>query len=184
MNDTVEYKLISKHYGDRVTRRSQVLLMNHIDEGLVVLDRIGSTDDAKRAFCLHPLFQADEDLKENWHMASLVAPHVLLLTMEYRNIANAFLSDKMDDFGLQEVIDAYGIDGLSNDLVKLSPLSEVNDMLKADKVQNRKDFITYHKDTHDRSCELDDYFKIWLKALDITKETYDSLCLAIDEDKK
>lgn len=167
IKDTTEYKLIARHYGNRVARRSQVPLMNHIDEGLIVLDRISATDAAKRAFCLHPLLQADEDLKENWYMCSFVESHILLLTMEYRNIANAFLSDKMDA--------PYDIP------IKLSPLFEVNEMLIADKVQNRKDFVTYHKATHDRSGQLDLYFKLWLEALDINEETYNNLCKAIDK---
>lgn len=180
MKDTVEYKLISQHYGDRVAKRSQVPLINHINEGLVVLDAIGATEEAKRAFCLHPLFQADEDLKENFYMASFVFPHVLLLTMEYRNIANAFLSDKMDDDMLQETIDAYGLDSLRSDLIKLSPLKEVNDMLIADKVQNYKDFVTYHQKTHERTSELDDYFNIWLNTLGVSDKQYGELINLID----
>ena len=169
IKQTVEYRLISAHYSDRVAKRSQVPLMNHIDEGLVVLDRISATDDAKRAFCLHPLLQADADLKENWYMASFVDSHVLLLTMEYRSVANEFLSDKIP-------AQRWGS-------IRLSPLYEVNDMLIADKVQNYKDFVTYHRDTHVRSEELDIYFRKWLAALTINEETYNSLCNAIDASK-
>lgn len=169
IKDTLEYKLISSFYGEQVALRSQVPLMNHIDEGLVVLDRIGTTDAAKRAFCIHPLLQADADLKRNVSMVSAVDPHVILLTMEYRNIANAFLSDK--------------IPAHKWDTIQLSPLFEVNDMLIADKVQNRKDFVTYHQATHVRSKELSEYFLMWLAALDIPAETYNSLCKAIDESK-
>lgn len=181
IKNTLEYRLISNHYGDRVAKRSQVRLMNHIDEGLVVLDRISATDEAKRAFCLHPLFQADEDLKENWYMARYVDPHVLLLAIEYRSVANDFLSNKIES--LQETIEAYGIDGLNPELVRLSPLFEVNEMLIADKVQNYKDFVTYHKATHDRTSELDDYFNIWLKRLGVSDQLYNSLCAAIDASK-
>jgi hypothetical protein len=169
IQDTVEYKLISNHYGAQVAKRSQVPLINHINEGLIILDAISATERSKRAFCLHPLFQADADLKENWYMARYVEPHVLLLTMEYRNIANAYLSDKMDA--------PYEIP------IRLSPLYEVNEMLRADKVQNRKDFITYHKATHPRSAQLDLYFKQWLDALDISEETYNNLCEDIDASK-
>lgn len=182
MKDTVEYKLISKHYGDRVAKRSQVPLINHINEGLVVLDAIGATEEAKRAFCLHPLFQADEDLKENFYMASFVFPHVLLLTMEYRSVANEFLSDKIE--GLQGVIYNYGIEGLNPGLVRLSPLKEVNDMLIADKVQNYKDFVTYHQKTHERTSELDDYFNIWMNTLGVTDKQYGELAQLIEESKK
>ena len=38
-------------------------------------------------------------------------------------------------------------------------------MLIADKVQNYKDFLLYHKNTHERSDELDEYFNSWFKIL-------------------
>ena len=170
IKDTTEYKLIARHYGNRVARRSQVPLMNHIDEGLIVLDRISAPDAAKRAFCLHPLLQADEDLKENWYMCSFVESHILLLTMEYRNIANAFLSDKIPFYRDSDI--------------RLSPLYEVNDMLIADKVQNYKDFVTYHSATHARSAELDIYFRKWLYTLDISNKVYQNLCQDIDKSKE
>jgi hypothetical protein len=141
--------------------------MNHIDEGLVVLKAIGAGEATKRAFCMHPLFQADEDLQENYYMASFVEPHVLLLAMEYRNTANAYLSDKID----------------TDQPLKLSPILEVNEMLVADKVQNHKDFITYHIGTHPRSDALYRYFEKWLKALDINCETFASLCKRIDDER-
>lgn len=181
MKNTVEYKLIASHYSNRVAKRSQVPLINHINEGLVVLDAIKASDHAKRAFCMHPLWQADADLKENYYMASFVEPHVTTLTMEYRSVANEFLSNKME--GLQPVIEAYGIEGLNPGLVRLSPLLEVNDMLIADKVQNYKDFVTYHKKTHERTSELDDYFKIWLHRLGVDSTMYANLCKAIDASK-
>jgi hypothetical protein len=45
-------------------------------------------------------------------------------------------------------------------------------MLIADKIQNRKDFELYHLGKHERSSELDSYFKNWLERLDITEEFY------------
>jgi hypothetical protein len=51
-------------------------------------------------------------------------------------------------------------------------------------VQNRKDFITYHKATHPRTEQLDMYFKNWLTALDINEATYVSLCAVIDRSKQ
>ena len=93
---SVEYQLIKKFYGDRVAKRSQVPLINHIDEGLIVLKAIGAVETTKRAFCLHPLLQADADLQENYYISSFVDHHALLLAMEYRSVANEFLSDKMD----------------------------------------------------------------------------------------
>lgn len=170
IQQSVEYKLIVRHYGDRTARRSQVPLINHINEGLVVLDNISATDAAKRAFCLHPLLQNDEDLKENAYMVSFVEPHVILLTMEYRSVANEFLSDK--------------IPAHRWDKIRLSPLYEVNDMLVADKVQNYKDFITYHRGTHERSDELDEYFRKWLDQLGIDQACYQNLADAIERSKE
>jgi hypothetical protein len=169
IKDTIEYKLISAHYGNQVARRSQVPLMNHIDEGLVVLDRIGATDQAKRAFCLHPIVQTDEDLKANYPMvASTCNAWVVMLAIEYRSVANEYLSDKVD----------------TDQNIRLSPLFEVNEMLFADKVQNRKDFMTYHYGTHARRDELARYFNKWLNALDVNADTYVRLCRAIDESKQ
>jgi hypothetical protein len=96
-----------------------------------------------------------------------VSPYVLLLTMEYRNTANAYLSDKIT----------------TNQQLKLSPLLEVNEMLIADKVQNMKDFMRHHHGTHPRSNELYDYFNKWLNALKIDNPTYRSLCEKIEESK-
>lgn len=181
MKDTVEYKLISKHYGDRVAKRSQVPLINHINEGLVVLDAIGASYASKRAFCLHPLFQADADLEENCHRSVFMAPDIMMLTMEYRSVANEFLSDKMDDIVIEDI--SWGIADAAR-VIRLSPLQEVNDMLIADKVQNYKDFVTYHQKTHARTSELDDYFNMWLDRLGVSDKQYGELCKLIDKSKK
>lgn len=168
IKDSVEYQLISIYYGERVAQRSQVPLINHINEGLVVLDNIGATDQAKRAFCLHPLLQHDDDLKINYYMVSNSCDaRVVMLAMEYRSVANEFLSDKIDS-GLE---------------IRLSPLWQVNDMLTADKVQNYKDFLTYHCGTHPRSDALSRYFDKWLKRLGITDEDYQRLSNTIDNYK-
>ena len=80
--------------------------------------------------------------------------------MEYRNIANAHLSHRKI-FYLDEI--------------KLSPLKIVNDMLIADKIQNRKDFEIYHKNRHKRSEELDCYFRDWLRRLSISEDVYNKI---------
>jgi hypothetical protein len=169
MQDTLEYRLIAEFYGTQTARRSGVPLINHINEGLVVLNSIGSTEQAKRAFCLHPLLQADADLQANYHLVSGIDPHVVMLAMEYRSVANEFLSDKMD---LAVVPD-----------VRLSPLTEVNEMLIADKVQNYKDFTKHHYGTHPRSDKLNDYFHKWFAALDINLTMYRRLYKLIDASK-
>ena len=162
--DSPEYHLISQEYGTRLAVRSQVPLMNHIHEGLLILSRIQASQATMKAFCLHPLLQNDQDLAKN---ASLVArccdPWCVLLAMEYRNIANAYLSAKVGNIAE----------------LRLSPLPEVNQMLVADKVQNRKDFEIYHMGSHPRSAELQQYFQEWLSALHVEEQAYQQHVAAI-----
>jgi hypothetical protein len=83
--------------------------------------------------------------------------------MEYRFIANSYLSYR-DINGLDEI--------------HLSPLKEVNDMLIADKIQNRKDFLLYHMN-HERYFFLFMYFQYWLNRLEITENVYNEMVLEI-----
>lgn len=159
-NDTPEYRLIENHYGDTRSKRSDVLYMNHIDEGLAILQWLGTTAEAKTAYCLHPIFQTDNDLdcarfySDKWKECH---PTSILLALEYRSVANEYLSPK---------------DDVLPSAIRLSPLKEVNDMLIADKVQNRKDFELYHETTHPRSKELARYFRNWLERLEVSEEQY------------
>jgi hypothetical protein len=100
--------------------------------------------------------------------------------MEYRNIANASLSDIVGYDG--SVIGDHWECKLKRP-IKKSPIGPVNAMLIADKVQNYKDFITYHKDTHPRSVELDFYFKSWLETLLVPDQLFEQLCSLIDAEK-
>ena len=148
-----EYCLLRKWYQNDKAKRSQVPLINHINEGLSILKDLNASQASQRAFCLHPLLQSDEDLAKNaTKVASLVDPYVLLLTMEYRKTANAYLSSR--------TIDSF-------EEICLSPLKEVNDMLCADKIQNFKDFLLYHQSTHPRAPELTQYFTNWLYKLNM-----------------
>ena len=178
---TSAYRTILYHYGAQRARRSGVPLMNHINEGLVVLDQINASLNAMKAYCLHPIYQADEDLilaARNTVHESL-DPYVMLLVMEYRNRANAWLPDKVcslynsDDKLVPGTLSLTGLPDPGD-------LKEVRHMLIADKVQNRKDFLHHHKATHMRTAELNFYFAYRLKALDIDQAEYDGLCVAID----
>lgn len=175
------YERIVEFYGDKTAKRSGVPLINHINEGLEILDRLHAHPDVKEAFCIHPMIQADPDLLANYHdlvdgtggrkLYLPITANVLGLAMEYRNIANAFLSDQID----------IGPDAIMRETIYpkkplvLSPLAGVNMMLVADKVQNRKDFIAYHQATHARSRELTFYFDFWLKRLEISEQQYQDL---------
>jgi hypothetical protein len=171
ISNSIEYEMIQDFYGVRVANRTGVPLINHIDEGLVILREINASEDAMKAFCIHPLLQDDNDLAVGLHhvVAEEVSPRALALALEYRSVANEYLSEKTDVPGRE---------------IRLSPLQEVNQMLIADKVQNRKDFIEYHLGTHPNSDKLNRYFLYWLQELGIDEEKYQNLCSAIRECKQ
>lgn len=172
-----EYQAIRDHYADRVASISGLPLMQQIEEGLIILDAIDASEDAMRAFCQRPLFQTDEDLVrygQDFMDAVDAGPFVILLVMEYRNRANAWLSEKVHRWSadLQQVV----ADGLP----LVGPLDAVRDMLIADKVQGRKQFVRHQRGRHVRSDELNLYFALWLQALGVGQEEYDGLCASID----
>jgi hypothetical protein len=157
------YKAMQAVYGDRRAKRSQVHLMNHIDEGLVLLWNMGITDEATiDAYILHPLVQENKYFEKFLDYGSNLGidAKTLMLTMEYRGVANAFLSQMENHRGYH-----------NHEKIKLSNLKQVNDMLIADKIQNRKDFRRYNA-THERADWLEKYFSQWLKALDVSEKQY------------
>jgi hypothetical protein len=156
--ETYEYRVIQEQYGDQRAARSGVFYMNHIDEGLAVLAGLGATERARRAFCLHPLVQSDAALAKYYAYADQLTadPHVLALTLEFRHISGLTPSGR-------HIARAQDI--------PIGPLEEVHDMLRADKLQNYKDFVHYHKATHPRADELDRYFRLWLERLEIDEAT-------------
>lgn len=174
---TPEYKAVEKLYDNRreCATRSGVPKINHIDEGLVVLSILGADLTTMRAWCLHPIIQSDDDMirafNPEYH-ADLFGFdwQALGLAVEYRNCANLYLC-RVDT-------DEY----TKQDLPSI-PLDQVYNMLIADKVQNKKDFMTYHLNTHERSDQLCRYFDMWLDHLYISTHQYDSLCRSIDAAK-
>ena len=172
IKDSVCYRLIQDHYGLNRAKRSGVLLMNHIDEGLLILEDLKATVAARSAYCLHPLLQNDRDLSNNYCQVlnSGVDAYTIMLAMEYRSVANEYLSE---DVNLHMVL------GMC-DHIRLSPIKEVNDMLIADKVQNCKDFVTYHKGTHPRTEYLERYFDQWLRKLGVSSVEYQRYCDSIE----
>lgn len=161
------YPLIAAHYGDRRATRSQQPLIKHIHEGVLLLQDLQATERAQNAFCLHPLFQGDRDLEQTYRTwqdhcdAWTHDPAAILLVMEYRRVANAYLSHRT----ITAAAD-----------IELSPLGEVNQMLVADKIQNRRDFEAFHRGTHPRSEALERYFHLWFERLAIGEDAYDAAC--------
>ncbi len=160
-----EYDAISRFYGDQKAKRSGAYLMDHIDEGLFVLERIGASETAKAAYMLHPIIQSDEALAQNYGLLEGHGTKTIIALTEYRSVANEYLSTR-------EIA--------SLDEIRLSPLKDVNDMLIADKIQNRKDFEKHHLGTHPRSGELDRYFRNWLEKLGVSEEEYQATIAAME----
>lgn len=171
-----EYQAIREHCAELLAERAGSLLMQRIEEGLVVLSELDASEDAMRAFCLHPLFLADNDLMRHGQdfMDRVDAdPLVIMLVMEYRSRANAWTSDMVRlplDDAMPVIVD----------LPTAGPIEAVKEMLIADKVQGRKTFIRHDRGRHPRSAELDVYFDQWLQALGVGLNEYEELCAAID----
>lgn len=166
MKNNPHYQLIQNYYDGKKARRSEVPYIHHIDEGLIVLRALKASRQACEAYCLHPIVQSDADLTQACRprgvlVGAKVSPVSLALAMEYRRVANAYLSIRK-------------IQSISE--IELSPLADVQVMLIADKVQNRKDFEIYHQATHPRSRVLDQYFRNWLRRLNVTEKKYHQLC--------
>lgn len=155
-----EFDMIKKHYGNQKAERSGVPLINHIREGLGILNRLGANQETKAAFCLHPLLQSPEDYELN-RDDIMRDPKVGVLSfahaLAYRNAANAYLCREQTD-GWTQLDIANAVGHMHHD-IKL--------MLIADKEQNQKDFLLYHYGTHNRSDQLLQYFHNWLEFLGV-----------------
>lgn len=159
---------IEEFYSNRTTKRSGVPLMNHIHEGEAILKSIGGSLATITAYRLHPIYQNDVDLEENYRHLHREAPEVVMLVMEYRNIANRGLSDIVHLYPDWNRHNGPSVPTLKKP-IEISPIEQVNKMLIADKVQNWKDFKQYHQTTHPRAKELDFYFRSWIKALGLSE---------------
>lgn len=144
-----EYQAVEKFYEGKVAKRSGVAYLSHINEGINILHSLNASERVMRAFAIHPIIQDSQAFKENLEALADFDPVVVALATEYRNTANGYLSK-----------DFTGAD----DVIKKSPLDDVNLMLAADKAQNFRDLRRYNQD-HPRFEELSQYFRNWLNAL-------------------
>lgn len=156
---------IEEFYGNRTASRSGVPLMNHINEGTRILEAIDADPAAILAYRLHPIYQNDSDLEDNYHSLLNRPQLVVLYVMEYRNVANSSLSDIVKKTHWVDNDPTLSLERP----IKISLLEQVNKMLIADKVQNWKDFKQFHLGKHARSDELDFYFRSWFRALGISE---------------
>lgn len=135
--------LIKFFYNGARAKRSGVPLMNHIFEGVYILEAINASEDAICAYIIHPIAQSTEEVIDN---------PIGILAKQYAEVANSYLCrPETDHFKVEDV--------------PVMPRKDIRDMLFADKLQNFKDFMLYHYGTHERSKELYRYFNNWLQAM-------------------
>ena len=139
-----EYRIISKYYEGKFAQRSGLPYINHIHEGCYLLE---AWDD-KLAFMLHPIYQNEDQSNVD---LSGVKKLIKNKAAKYAEVANSYLPKDW-----------------KKDPPKIP--SSVSNMLKADKIQNYKDFSN-NKDKIDpsRHFELETYFNKWFKALKIPR---------------
>jgi len=176
MKDTLPYQVIRDFYGIRRAKRTCLLYMRHIDQGLLLLEDLGAKEATKEAWCLHPIFQLEDSFTSLMQgefpdpRPLLCDPDALVLTMEYRSVANAYLTPDVH----------------SSRLPRISPIREVNLMLIADKVHNWRDARVY---LFPRFPKIDPeplnwYFWTWMKVLGVTSEERERLEYILSEDDR
>ena len=156
IESTKEWEITHNILSVRRSRRTDVPYFDHVAEGVKILAMYSAPLIVQQAFVIHPLLQHDDALIENLPHVKYFDPLALVLCMEYRRVAN---------LGTRKNIrDTWEI--------TLSPIAEVNLMLVADKIQNRKLYETkLPKDDPDYE-EIGRYFLEWMKALGIPEVTY------------
>lgn len=172
--------IIKKFYGDSRAKRSGIPLINHIIEGLDILQYLNASDMVKSAWCIHPIIQSDNDLirELNRKMLHTADSSAILLAVEYRNIANSFLSRHVGNTQLSSI--QLHVNDRLREILNTTHSETVRLMLIADKVQNFKDFIKQPPHTYHNADELNRYFRIWLyRILQLTKDDHNSILEAI-----
>lgn len=161
LNKSSAYELIETYYGDTKSSRGDQYYMNHIDEGLYILEQLKADQETKDAWCLHPIVQSDAALRDAVTLSfEGISSKAMMYAMEYRWRANNHLS-----FHAPKV----------PEYIELLP---VRQMLIADKIQNCKDFELYLRGRPNvpNSERLYDYFhKEWFKSLYISEEYYETM---------
>ncbi|MBO1317716.1 hypothetical protein [Acanthopleuribacter pedis] len=126
--------------------------MNHIHEGLTLLTAMNASHIAHEAFCLHPIFQDNPKMDQHQNLN----PRSVALAKAYAETANAFLLPRY-------------MAGQAPQIAHIG--TDLKHMLIADKIQNRKDFIQYHQNSHPQSSALSGYFDCWLHHLGVDQHT-------------
>lgn len=173
-----EFAVIKEAYRGKIAHRSGLPYMNHIFEGVLIIAQIDPRDQAPvMEFCLHPIFQSDDaivSIDTDREPFSSLTRRQFLYCMEYRKTANAYSIN-------HPVREPKSIG--------LSPLKDVNTMLIADKVQNKKDFTRHIEHANERTgfkkaaAKTRQYFDSWLAALGVDDAAYERLVSHLDKQR-
>lgn len=150
-------KAIKNHYGTDCAKRSKVLLMSHVEEGVSILMAVQGNFFTKEqaAFAIHPLIQNNVEFNSRG-----IDKEIINLAQEYAFVANSYLCRPSTDFiKNQSDLAMY----FHDEEIEMSLGCAL--MLYADKVQNKKDFMLHHWGKHKRSSELLRYFNTWINYL-------------------
>jgi hypothetical protein len=158
------YAMAAEQWGEKVSSQG-VPYMRHIDDGIRIIDMLREENHIAKqvddAFILHGLFQSYIDVGNAYSRKyyDKVEPQVLMLVMEYRNIANQWLSP-------------HGFNPTEKPKI---PLFETRVMLVADKIQNYSNFLKNYKLIHPHHQRLDAYFRAWHEHLGVRWENFEHL---------
>ncbi len=147
ITDLDEYNIISAHYGDNTTSHG-VPLMQHINEGIIYLEKMNATPAMIKAWCIHPIVQKDINIDVSFSEGYSLA-------IEYALRANSYLCTPNTDYITNARVLQSIMTPMSSECIKL---------LITDKVQNYSDLLIYNRD-HPRAEKLERYFSIWLQYL-------------------
>ena len=154
------YLAIAESFKGKTAERTSLPYMNHIDEGLRVLDALDATLVTKQAFCLHPLVQLDTVLINEITSVGYIntaTPQAILLAMEYRNCLNKISS--------KSVISKFSPRFVEKLQSRIKTFPGLYHMAVADKIQNNKDFTENYIDGSSKHANykgLTRYFNFWL----------------------
>lgn len=157
---TKEWDITRNLLSGQKSRRTNVSYFDHVEEGVKILQELNVPLVIQQAFVIHPLLQGDDALAENLPHVVYFDPLALVLCMEYRRVANLGTRKNLRDNGWN---------------ITLSPMAEVNLMLVADKIQNRKLYETKFPKTDPEYEEIGHYFRVWMDALLIPEYDYQIL---------
>lgn len=142
---------------DKISPRTKQPFMDHINEGLLILRKIGVPQFVEAAWCIHPLLQKDEWIRSGCFLVKDLPPDVICLTMEFRMVANQI---RPDDCRASRALPF----GAWPKAIKM--------MLIADKIQEWHSYTVYKR--HFTEAEINDvtlYFDEWLsKILKLTPD--------------